>query len=236
MSENLYAAPQARIADATALLKELAELGDLPADPKSIRTGSSTGTFEMAGTEQALVSVVIAQSKDSRRGDRITLDPMQGAVAQTQNASVRDALLLLGVTVECMVDGSLIATIVRQGAASDQAIHAARCALLVKERWPDAVVALGTGRAVLEGSAILGEVLGRVGMMLETGQESQGLTETAVRIDDTTGRLIDTFFAITRDPGGQLFLTGLSQSDEDSQSLLGVPTCIALLLHRGGRR
>ncbi len=216
--------PQARIADATALLKELAELGDLPADPKSIRTGSSTGTFEMAGTEQALVSVVIAQSKDSRRGDRITLDPMQGAVAQTQNASVRDALLLLGVTVECMVDGSLIATIVRQGAASDQAIHAARCALLVKERWPDAVVALGTGRAVLEGSAILGEVLGRVGMMLETGQESQGLTETAVRIDETTARLVENYFTVIRESGDRLFLNGQLEMTDETRPLLGVPT------------
>jgi len=216
--------PGARIADASALLSELGSLGEIPVDPKSVRMGSSTGTFEMAGTEQALVSVVIAQSRDSRQADRTTLDPMQGAIAQTQNASVRDALVMLGVTVECMVDGSLIATIVRQGAATDQAIHAARCALLIKERWPDAVVALGTGRAVLDGTAILGEVLGRVGMMLETVEDLPGLAQTAVRIDDTTGRLIDTFFAITREPNGQLFLTGLSQSDDDSRPLLGVPT------------
>ena len=59
-----------------------------------------------------------------------------------------------------MVDSSLIATVVPPGAASDQAIHAARCALLVKERWPDAVVAQELDAQVLEGSAILGEVLG----------------------------------------------------------------------------
>lgn len=224
VSRMLAKNPLARIPDATALLTALSDLGELPIDPASLRTGSSTGTFEMAGTEQALVSVVIAQSRDSRKGDRITLDPMQGAIAQTQNASVRDALLNLGVTVECMVDGSLIATIVRQGAATDQAIHAARCALLVKERWPDAVVALGTGRAVLEGSAILGEVLGRVGMMLESAQDPPGHSQTAVRIDETTARLVENFFTVIREGDDHLFLNGALQSSDETRPLLGVPT------------
>ena len=214
--------PQARIQDATELLAAIAAMGELPIDPKSIRVGSTGGGFELAGAEQALVSVVIAQARSSRPAERITLDPVEGASAQTQNASVRDALLMLGVTVECMIDGSLIATIVRQGAATDQAIHAARCALLIKERWPDAVVALATGRAVVEGNTILGEVLGRVGMMLDAEQSVPA--QTAVRIDETTARLVESYFAVVRAGSDHLFLTGLAQSGEENQPLLGMPT------------
>lgn len=216
--------PLTRISGATELLAELASIDKTTADTESARVGSSTGTLELAGTEQALVSVVIAQSRDSWNADRTPLDPLQGVIAKTQSGSVRDALVMLGVNVECMVDGSLIATVIRQGAATAQAIHAARCAMLIKERWPEAVVALGTGRAVLEGTSVLGEVLGRVGMMLESEQELPGLARTAVRIDDITERLLDGFFTIARGHDGQLLLTGPAQSDEDSRPLLGVPT------------
>jgi serine/threonine protein kinase len=216
--------PQARISDGTKLLEVLAEMGELP-DTSPPRKGSSTGSlrFEMAGTEQALVSVVIAQGAEAKRDNRLTLDPVSMQDLQNKGASMREALTQFGVNVECMVDGSLIATITRQGAASDQAIHAARCALVIKERWPDSTVALATGRAVLDAGAIFGEVLGRVGKMIESAREDSEMQPGSVVIDKVTSRLCESHFSIIRHKDFRL-LVGYSQAADESRPLLGVPT------------
>jgi len=216
--------PLARISDATKLLEALSDIGELP-DISPPRHGSTTGSlrFEMAGTEQALVSVVIAQGKEAKRDNRLTLDPVSMQDLQSQGASMREALIQFGVNVECMVDGSLIASITRQGAASDQAIHAARCALVIKERWPDSTVALATGRAVLDGGTMFGEVLGRVGKMIETAREDSQIQAGSVVIDKVTSRLCESHFSIIRHKDFRL-LVGYSQAADESRPLLGVPT------------
>ena len=136
--------PQARIASATALRAELAALDELR-DREPTRRPSTIGNSRqaMAGGEQVLVSVVIAQGENGQREGRLTLDPEQFEIARSRSESLRDSLVQFGVNVECMVDGSLIATIVRQGAATEQAIQAVRCALLIKDRLPGSIVGPG---------------------------------------------------------------------------------------------
>ena len=225
VARMLVKSPLGRIADASALRAEIAALGDLQLGRIESRPSSIIGAqFVMAGGEQVLVSVVVAQNRDSRRVGPLTLDPAQFEIAQSKSASLRDLLVQFGVQVECMLDGSLIATITRRGAATDQAVQAARSALVIKERWPESDVAVATGRAVLEGTGMFGEVLGRVGLMLETARELPPLAAGSVLIDETTSRLVDSYFSVIRTEGQQILLSSSAMAADETRPLLGVPT------------
>ena len=62
---------------------------------------------------------------------------------------------------ERLADGSLVATLVGAGDATDHAAHAARFALALREVMPDAPIVLATGRGVVTGRFPVGEVLDR---------------------------------------------------------------------------
>ena len=56
----------------------------------------------------------------------------------------------MGADVHLLADGSLVVTLSpSRREATDLAAFGARGALLIRERWPDAVVALATGKAVV---------------------------------------------------------------------------------------
>lgn len=227
IARMLTKSPLARIPDATALLAELETIGDLSnLEPPTLKGSISNLRFEMAGSEQVLVSVVIAQDRDGKRDALLTMDPNPTPAkgAESQSATLKEALLQFGANVECMIDGSLIATLTRQGVAVDQAIHAARCALIIKDRWPDSIVALATGRAVVEGSAIFGEVLGRIGLMLETSRQQGETRPGEVIVDEITSRLIENHFVVNREGDLRLLFGGMGQPADETRPLLGVPT------------
>jgi hypothetical protein len=59
-----------------------------------------------------------------------------------------DSMKALRARLEWLADGSLVATLGEwSGSAEDQAVQAARYALEVQERWPQARAVLATGRA-----------------------------------------------------------------------------------------
>jgi tetratricopeptide (TPR) repeat protein len=180
--------------------------------------------FIMAGGEQVPVSVVIAQGRDTKIDTQLTLDPAQLETARSKSSSLRDVLMQLRVAVEVLIDGSLIATVTRQGTATDQAVQAARCALIVRERWPESDVAVVTGRAVLDGTTMFGEVLGRLGLMIEGARERPPLPPGSVYVDEITSRLIENHMAVLKDGSGQYILSSTAQSVDETRMVLGVPT------------
>ncbi|MFO0572468.1 MAG: protein kinase [Polyangia bacterium] len=223
----LVKSPLARIPDAAALRTEIQALGEFPEAMSEQRPPSSVingQAFIMAGSEQVPVSVVIAQGRDTKIDTQLTLDPAQLETARSKSSSLRDVLMQLRVAVEVLLDGSLIATVTRQGAATDQAVQAARCALIVRERWPESDVAVVTGRAVLDGTTMFGEVLGRLGLMIEGARERPPLPPGSVYVDEITSRLIESHMAVTKDDSGQYILNGAAQSVDESRLVLGVPT------------
>ena len=155
--------PRRRPRDAGVLLNALAALGTLPDvdAPVAARTPSLAS---LQSGEQQLVSVVLAADA-CLLPEQATLDASLDQAGRKRFESLRAALTMHGSHAERLADGSIVTTLVsgQNGTATDQAAQAARCALLVHERWPEATVALTTGRGVIsdDGQLPLGEAIDR---------------------------------------------------------------------------
>lgn len=218
--------PQSRIPNATVLLAELAKLGTISEPGMAQRRSSSSGGKQPAiDGEQMLVSVVIAQNNELRDDSRNTIDSSSAESNQRQSLSIRDELSPLGVSVDCMADGSIIATLSRQGAPTEQAIQAVRCALIIKERYPAFLVGLATGRAVIEQGSVFGAVLSRLGSMLEKVRPLPATPQGAVVLDETTSRLVQEHFSLTPLTTDYFTVSQRTIAPADSSRLLlGKPT------------
>jgi hypothetical protein len=223
----LAKSPQNRIANAIELKKELDALGQISSGtPPTRRAALSSGPkAPPVDGEQILVSVVMAQSNHPQAEPRATLDSSSAESHRIQASAIRDELAQLGITVDCMVDGSVIATLSRQGAPTEQAIQAVRCALIIQDRYPNALVGMATGRAVMDQGSLFGEVLGRLASMLETAQHLRTPVRGSVIIDDTSSRLVQDHFTLVRLPSGMITVSRSSPMQSDnSRVVLGKPT------------
>jgi serine/threonine protein kinase len=115
--------------------------------------------------EQQLVSVLLATPRPPSP-EASTL-PLPHPLEPTWQAPQQLLLELLealrtrqAARVELLADGSLVATLLAgHGTATDQAAFAARCALALAERWPEATVVLATGLGVLGERHVVGEAM-----------------------------------------------------------------------------
>ena len=106
-------------------------------------------------------------------------------------------------TVALVADTSLVVTL--DGTASDHAAQAARCALLVKQRWEQATVTLATAREVIDTHPV-GEAIDRAWALF--GGRSPAPTARAVHIDAPTAGLLDACFDLGPAPDGAHWLHG----------------------------
>ncbi len=211
--------PARRLPEAQGLLKALDELqARLKAAPG---TAASLGVPlpRIASTEQQLVTVLLAaprataenvsHGKDSRLALR---------------DSLRTQLAPQGPRVELLADGSLVLTLVASlGSATDPAALAARCALSLLERWPEAVVALTTGRGSVDADLPMGEAMDRAGQLL---RQVGALRPDAspVLLDEVTAGLLGPGFQLTRLQAGLFLLHGEQLGVDETRPLLGKPT------------
>jgi eukaryotic-like serine/threonine-protein kinase len=128
--------PDRRLADARELGAALAALGDFsePSLAPTIEIPSSAPS-SFAAREQGLLCMIIASARPTGAGDTTLLEEERIAGADWHR-TLTSTLRALGVQADFLVDGSLVVTVPATGSATDQAVHAARVALLVKERWP----------------------------------------------------------------------------------------------------
>ena len=118
----------------------------------------------------------------------------------------------MGLAADFMADGSLVVKVLGAGSATDQAAHAARAALVVKQIWPAAAVALATGRGAVEGPFTVGEVADRAVRLLTAPIASLPETRPGVRVDELSARLLGPRFALTPpSPDGATILTGVEE-------------------------
>jgi hypothetical protein len=136
--------------------------------------------------------------------------------------AVRARLDELGARCQLLDSGLLVAVLENHGPATsgtavDQASHAARCALTLREALPAAPVALATGRIVVGRERLMGEVIERAVALLAAGAAGSGgdgigaegdavqarveagAPLTGVRIDDVTALLLRERFRIEGD-------------------------------------
>jgi len=227
--------PAERPADAAVLYEELIALPSLP-DLPAPDGGETQSTIPKGSSEQQLVSVILALPRSSvnARADEL---PTQDLHPQTLEKSHRDALrralVVYGAQVELLIDGSAVATLVHNRASSavDQAVLAARCALAMREQWPDAYVALVTGRGILNGQLPTGEAIDRAWQLLSSQKsatlESADGSGVQIFLDEITAGLLNTRFDLSRCNTSCFALGAERVTFDPARPLLGKPTpCI----------
>ena len=209
--------PKRRLPDAASVLASLSALEAVPdlLPPRAVKSPASV----LEGSGQQLVSVLLA----SPPAVVAEADATEGAQRLALREGVRRELTLYGAHVELLAEGSLVATLLSvQGTATDQAALAARCALVLKTRWPLARVVLVTGRGMLNEHLPVGEAMDRAGRLLH--QLEQQPESTSVLLDEVTAGLLGSGFQLTRPESGVFLLQGLQLEMDASRPLLGKPT------------
>jgi hypothetical protein len=211
--------------DGAAALAMLLAIGDA----RALRRASPS--LELPGLtrgEQQLLSVVLARAPRrpvDAQGPTLT-DHAQADLATTERSAPADEALRRAVQpfkarVERLVDGSVVATIVGRGAATDQAARGARCALALRALLPGMAIALATGRGVVAGHLPVGDVIDGAAALVSDDAGTED--DRRVRLDDVTAGLLDERFEFTGNAKG-LWLVGERTPLRATRHLLGKPT------------
>jgi eukaryotic-like serine/threonine-protein kinase len=165
------------------------------------------------GVRQAIVERAALTDGEQRLMCVILARPPQAEIVDL--AHLRAAVASYGGRVDALADGSAVCALSRAGVATDQAAHAARCALALRALLPDAAMALASGRAAAVAQGSLGQVIDRAAAILRAGR--------GVQLDEVTASLLDARFELGGDAGG-LALVGERDAAETTRTLLGRPT------------
>ncbi|MEO7092826.1 MAG: AAA family ATPase, partial [Polyangiales bacterium] len=187
--------------------------------------------------EQRLVCVVMAGPS----ADRAVQSEASTLASEGADVATRSRLQRFGARTEWLADGSVVATLVSDGDATDHAAQAARFALALREVVKNGPIVLATGRGVVTGRTPVGEVLDRAARLLQEGSNPTAVstetpsgepvdlaargptTGTPIRIDDVTAGLLDLRFDVADDPNGRE-LRGTRDSSDSARTVLGRAT------------
>ncbi|MRG96240.1 serine/threonine-protein kinase [Polyangium spumosum] len=223
--------PSRRPADAAALRDELARLAD---DTSEASEGAPlSASMALSGDALQLLSVVVALSgAEPSSGEEDTLSARAAWLSHRE--ALRARLLRLGGRVEWLASGALVVVVTPAQSAVDQATQAALCALAVQESWPEAHVALTTGRGVLKEKTLVGEAIERAFLIVaprvgaiapeDPEPEPRPATEAGVFLDDLSAKLLEPRFGITRTADGPILRGQRPSGADESRLLLGRPT------------
>lgn len=228
VAQMLQKEPSRRIPDGQTLLQALEKVpdptssDDMHAVTVQMERGDAGATF--ASDEQQLLSVVIASLPGLGMEECTPIEPRATPAEYSRRSDLRSALSQLGAKAEWLLDGALVATLSGLGSATDQTTQAARVALLIKEKWPEAVVALATGRAAVLGNLPVGEAVDLAARLLrQRADRGQEPGRGGVWLDDLSASLLARRFALTIRDGINL-LSGETLGADESYLLLGKPT------------
>ena len=227
LARMLSKEPARRPSDARELCGEIARLPLVTAEVERAETapGSHALASHEEGREQTLACVMLVMFPYGTSPDAETREII--GMSERYDAT-RSALVRFGFAVEWLADTSLIATLSSSGAATDQARIAARGALYAREVWPEARIALATGRALLGRARCMGEAVDRAARLLERPDEPAGAPQDTegVWIDTVTAGLLDAHF-VTVPLGSNVLLYAERPDADEGRLLLGKPTpCI----------
>lgn len=204
--------PAARPATATELLPVLAEL---PLGPSARAPAPAELDLPPLSSEELrLFSVILAVPAAEPNGS--TLAEEERDDTPTEHQEIQRALQRLNARCEQLADGTLLVALAWTGGAAEHAVTAARCALLVKEHWSGARIALATGRGVLTDGPLVGEGVDRALALLKnagapTPDSRPEPAETGVLLDALSMQLLESHAVLTRRPDGQPVLQALQE-------------------------
>lgn len=219
--------------NAAALSQELAKIVDSERTAAQ-RSSSPNSTLEAASAIsndiQRLLCVVLASPPlpPSDLVPTIDLDGEEGNEAHRVRQEALGAVFSQNrIETSYLADGSIAVVISPQGSAVDQCTLAAHCALLLQERWPEALVAVATGTAIVRGQTVVGDVIDRAAALLHRRMGSlPTLSEEVppgsaqadgVRIDMLSARLLESKFMIGSSEGQAILRRGERMRNEDPQ-------------------
>jgi len=208
--------PHQRIPDAPTLLPLLPTAEELP-ELEGLAPTHVVRVESPMAAEQQLVSILLAAPP--------LAEPTPESLPQRRSLrdSLRAVLTPHRAQVELMADGSLVLTLMAgRHSATDQAALAARCALSLKERWPEVTAVLVTGRGVMSAHLPVGEAMDRAGQLLH--RFGQPAACPHVVLDEVTAGLLGPGFQLDRASTDTFLLQGEHLSADASRPLLGKPT------------
>jgi eukaryotic-like serine/threonine-protein kinase len=210
---------------AAQVLRTLAALGDV-----SEGSVASLQETQLTVVEQRVSCIVMATAGPIHSGeapspgaDRIT--PVLTSPGQPPTLAELEARLALRFTAKTFLlpGGKMVVTLPEGTVASDQAVLAARCALLVHQHLPDAAVVVALGIARLSRRSAMGSVIEEAAELLRTTGAGR------VRVEESVTPLLGARFELAHDDTG-VYLLAPRETMEVKRSLLGRP---ATFLGRG---
>ncbi|MFO0550401.1 MAG: protein kinase [Polyangiaceae bacterium] len=196
----------------------------LPTFETGLRPSPSVRPQGITRGEQKLVAIVLARPEGSRPA-------AFGAPAVTLDGPSPSHDFEIGARIDRLADGTLVSLLESSGSATDLAMRAARVALALRSRMPDAPISLSMGRAATSARLPVGEAVERAARMLdEPATLSVGVPTSAplpvvlpIRIDEVTAALLDARFYVGGDRHS-LVLRGEREAVDTARKLLGRPS------------
>jgi len=208
--------PNGRPIDGSAVAAALAELDELVPASEILQIRPTS----LTRGEQRLLSVVLAKNRDEMLGPKDTAPTLASADVEHEIDHLRTVVKPFDARLERLADGSIVAVLSAQGAATDQAAKAARCALAIRQAMPAATLSIGTGRGQLADRWPVGEAIDRAVRLLRGRSRGQ---ESTIRLDEVTAALLDARFEVSGD-ATDLLLRGERESVDTTRTVLGKPT------------
>jgi serine/threonine protein kinase len=210
--------PRRRLPDAPSLLASLSALESIP-DLLLPRNQEEAPRSDTAEAEPRLISILRVVMPGTTA--RPVPDPAREPALREGMHSV---LSSSGAQVEVLADGSLLAALVlERGMATDQAALAARSALNLRERWPDARVVVATGLGHFQGHMPTGPAPNRAQWLLSQLDQLPASSAGAL-LDDVTAGLLGAGFQLSRPSPSVFLLQGEREDGAGSRALLERPT------------
>jgi len=220
--------PRARPANVDMLLAQLRTIASREQNELPVATQADIPA-QLGKDELRWVSLVLASQGGARIEAQPTLTDGELVPERLDRNSLSAGLSAFGARIEWLPDGALCAMLHRELSAIDLVASAVELAACVQRHWPAAIVAVATGRRVLQGGLAVGDLLDRAGHLLQ-GKRSWPRTqlgmperESAILLDEVSAKLLGTrFSAAQNDP--ELTLVGNPGDAGDTGSLSDLET------------
>lgn len=167
-----------------------------PSLPGSVRAPALT-----AREQRVMAVILVGQTSD--------LDAMASATASSANGdatiislrtpaarnAIAETMRRFDGAAEVAADGTVVVTMRVGGSATDQAAHAARCALALRAVCPGAAIALALGRGVADSGMAAGEVIEHAAALLTTARTGSA---DGVYVEASLAPLVEARFVVSK--------------------------------------
>ena len=173
----------------------------LNASSASAISSASLRPSSITRDEQRMMAVILVHEQ---HGGAIS-DSSSGAAtmislgATPARALIENAIAPFGATLDVAAEGTLIVALRGEGAGTDQATRAARCALAIRAACPGPIVALALGRGSDSGGArvVAGEVIDRAASLLAIAKDAS----EGVLVESSVVSLLESRFVVASSSG-----------------------------------